>query len=362
MATHLDILRQEAAALPHTPGVYFWKNEDGRVLYIGKAVNLRARVTSYFSHAQRDRRTRKLLLEARHIEYELTSTELEALFRESALIKQVLPEFNRALRRPKARYYLKFDLSRPHPFMEIARGKLDDGALYFGPFPSGAITRETMAFLHDVLPLRKCTAAKPRCKPCVYFQMGKCAAPLIDLDHQLRHEEAIRRLHDFLDGRVDRVAGWLEKKRDRLSESLLFEHAADIQVRLDALHDHRRQHAILEAAIQCRCVLIRDPGKEAAAERLLLVAHGHVLSIRTLAGVRAADLAGWVRAHESVIDAAEKEQGELDAASVLQRWLHCNRSLATWVAIPNKAAEDDLVDRCHYILATTVGRELAGIA
>lgn len=350
MATHLEVLKQEALALPQSPGVYFWRNGEGRVLYIGKAINLRARVTSYFSHAQRDRRTRKLLMEARHIEYELTSTELEALFRESALIKQVLPEFNRALRRPKSRYYLKFDLSRAHPYMEMARGKAEDGSLYFGPFPSGAITRETMAFLHDVLPLRKCTAAKPRCRPCVYFQMGKCAAPLIDLDHQRRHEEAIRGLQDMLDGRVDRVAGWLERKRDRLSDSLLFEHAAEVQLRLDALNDHRRQHAILEAAIQCRCVLVKDPGKNPGSERLLLVAHGHVLSIRTVGDANATDLSRWLKAHEAVINAAEHEQGELDAASVLERWLHCNREHVRWVAVPHNAEETDLLERCRYVL------------
>ncbi|MGI8968426.1 MAG: GIY-YIG nuclease family protein [Chloroflexota bacterium] len=350
MAAHLDLLRLEARSLPQTPGVYFWKDAGGRLLYIGKAVNLRSRVGSYFSNASRDRRTRELLGRARHISFEVTGTELEALFRESALIKKEQPPYNRALRQAKRLYYLKFDTTRDHPFMEMSRGEDDTGALTFGPFPSAAVTRETMAFLHDVLPLRKCTAARPRCRPCLYYQMNKCAAPLIDVEHQARHEEAIGRLYDLLDGRADRVAGWLEAKRDRLSDSLLYEQAAEMQVRLDALNDHRRQHAIMEAAVRCRCVLVGDAGQEQAEGKVLLVAQGHVLSVRSIIGLTAESLATWLAAHEPVIAAAKYEQNELDAAAVLERWLHGGRRRLSWVAIRNTADSPDLRDRCGYIL------------
>src|SRR5919202_1283043 len=107
MLDHLPDLRAHARDLPEVPGVYFWHDSRGKILYIGKAVNLRARVTSYFSNARRDRRTRDLIERARSIRHEVTSSELEALFRESALIKQELPPFNRALRNPRKLFYLK---------------------------------------------------------------------------------------------------------------------------------------------------------------------------------------------------------------------------------------------------------------
>lgn len=348
MAAHLDLLRSEARSLPPSPGVYFWQDGRGRILYIGKAVNLRARVGSYFSTARRNRRTRELLERSRHITFEVTESELEALFRESALIKQEQPPYNRALRSPRRLYYLTLDRRHMDPYLEIVAGSKEDGSRYFGPFPSRALARETMAFLHDILPLRKCTAAKPRCRPCVYFQMGKCSAPLIDGEHREKHEEAIRRLDDLLQGRSDRVAEWLERKRNRLSASLLFEQAAEIQVRLDLLNDHRRQHAILEAAVQSRCVIVRDRDRN-GEPRALLVAHGHVLSVRPLLGVPAEHLARWIKLHEKVVEAARYEQNELDAASVLERWLHCRHESA-WVAIPPDASNGDLLDRARYIV------------
>jgi excinuclease ABC subunit C len=351
MVSHLESLRAEANALPQAPGVYFWKDERERTLYIGKAVNLRARVTSYFATARHSGRTKELLSLSRSITCEVTSTELEALFRESALIKREQPPYNRALRRSRRLYYLKLDLEQIDPFLEIARGAQEDGSLYLGPFPTGTVARETMAFVHDVLPLRKCTAKKPRCRPCMYYQMRKCAAPMLDEVHRQKHVDAIDRLFDLLDGRSDKVMSWLEGKRNRLSDGLMFEQAAEIQLRLDVLRDSVRHYAILRAAMQCRCVLILDsPGGE-GTDRLLLVAHGRVLSVRNLDGDSPDRIAGWVRVHEPVIAAAEQEQSELDAASVLQKWLRCNRDRVKWVAIPFQPSETDLLDRVGYVLS-----------
>src|SRR5579859_5864068 len=342
MQPHLSALRMEARMLPESPGVYFWRDGDDEVLYIGKAVNLRARVSSYFSTASHDRRTRDLLSRARSIQYEVTSTELEALFRESALIKREQPPFNRLLRASRQPFFLKFDGARQDPFMEVSRTQDDSASLYFGPFRSGRGVRETMAFLHAVLPLRKCTAVAPRCRPCIYYQMHTCAAPALDDEHRQRHQDAIGQLFEMLDGRTDRVTEWLERKRDRLSENLLFERAAEVQERLDGLKAIERQHAILEAAMQCRCVVIRQSDDARGNNRMLLVAHGHVLSVRNGIESDPSEVVRWVRAHNAVIGAVEHQQSELDAASVLERWIVCNRKNARWVAIPPDASADDL--------------------
>lgn len=335
MATHLDILRLQARELPESPGVYFWKDSRGKTLYIGKAINLRSRVTSYFSNARREARTRDLLGRSRSIEHQITSTELQALFLESALIKKEQPPFNRLLRVSRRGYYLKFDGTLEHPYMEAARDP-DPDSLCFGPFRSGAVLRETMRYLHDVLPLRKCTAAKPRCRPCIYFQMATCAAPLIDEQHAQLHREAIERLFELLDGRSDRVTAWLEAKRDRLSEALLFERAAEIQDRLNALRDLLERQTILEAALQCRCVLVHHQPDETEAGRLLLVAHGNVLSVRD-AAAETQEVVQWIIAHDSVIKLVKNQQSELDAASVFERWLKVHRKRVRWAAI----SEDD---------------------
>jgi excinuclease ABC subunit C len=351
MATHLDALRLQARSLPQAPGVYFWKDARGHILYIGKAVNLRARVTSYFSHARVDSRTRQLLSRARAISHELTSTELEALLRESALIKREQPPFNRALRSSRRLYYLKFDESESDPTMEIVRAVADDGSLYFGPFRTGVTVRETAAFLHDILPLRKCSRVKPRCAPCMYHQMEKCAAPFLDAEHRRRHQEAIARLHDLLDGRNDRIISWLESKRDRLSEALLFERAADVQHRLDSLQELVRRQTILEAAMHCRTLLIFDPGAANGESRILLVARGNVVSARASTPQDLDALTVWVTAHEPILHAIHSQQSELDSASVLERWVSSNRDRVRWVALPPANRRADLRGRIEYLLS-----------
>ncbi len=349
-ANRLASLRDIARSLPETPGVYLWQNEDGVALYVGKAVNVRSRVMSYFSAMRRDRRVRDMVSRAHGIRHEVAATELEALFRESALIKELKPYFNRALLVSRPAHYLKLDRSKPDPVLQSAREASDDGCDYFGPFRSGQTLRETIAYLHDVLPLRKCAAQKPRCKPCVYHQMNTCAAPALGGIYRERHEEALEKLFDLLDGREDRVAIWLQEKRDRLSDSLLFERAAEIQQRIDAFQQARRRDAILEAAMQCRCVLVNHQPFEDEASRLLLVAHGHVVSTREILAPDAKEVAGWLRAHGPVIRSLTVQQSPVDAALVFRRWVNSNRRQVKWVAMPSLDRSEDVLERVRYVL------------
>jgi excinuclease UvrABC nuclease subunit len=349
----------QARQLPETSGVYFWCDELDNVLYIGKARDLRARVTSYFSTAAHDRRIRKLIESSRSIRFEVTLTELEALYRESALIKSEQPPFNRALRTSRQPYFLKFDGARTDPYMEVSRSADDPSSLYFGPFRTGRATRETMAYLHDVLPLRKCKAAKPKCRPCVYYQMHTCAAPALDAVHRSRHQEAIGQLFELLDGRSDKVLRWLVAKRDKLCEALLFERAAEIQERVDALEALQLNHTVLEAAIQCRSVVVRQT-VDGDRIRLLLIAHGHVLSVRDGSEYDVESVVRWIQAHGAVLTAMRHSQSEVDAASVLERWIACNRRSVAWVAIPQSCSDDDLRDRVTFVLGLT-SEEHAGV-
>lgn len=222
--------------------------------------------------------------------------------------------------------------------------------MYFGPFHTATVVRETVAFLQSVLPLRKCTAQNPRCRPCIYHQMRTCAAPLLDDDHRRQHQEAIARLHDLLDGRHDRVITWLEAKRDRLSESLMFERAAEIQSRLDALRDMLTRQVVLEAAVRCRHVLILDRGRPHEEPRLLLVARGRVLSTRDLGSMGPKEVETWVRAHASLARAIQEEQSELDAASVLEGWIRYRREAVRWISVPPELSATELRDRVSFVL------------
>jgi excinuclease ABC subunit C len=248
-------------------------------------------------------------------------------------------------------YYLKLDAANPDPYPEMVREVEDDGSLYFGPFQSAAILRETLSFVHEVLPLRKCTAMKPRCRPCLYNQMRTCAAPLLDAVHREKHQEAIQHLYELLDGRSDRVTAWLEAKRDRLAEALMFERASEVQRRLEWLRQLVEGQQLLDAAVRCRCVLVRTMKADGSESKLLLVAHGSVLSVRDADGAEPEGVVGWIRAHEPLLKMMRSRESELDAASVLQRWVAQNRKTVRWVAIPHNAPEHDLWDRVRYVLA-----------
>jgi excinuclease UvrABC nuclease subunit len=350
MHEHVHELRAQARALPELPGVYFWIDGLDRILYIGKAVNLRARVTSYFSNARRDGRTRDLIGCARSLRFEVTTTELDALFRESALIKRHQPPYNRLLRTSRRLYYLKLDRDTPDPYLQIVREIEPDGADYFGPFHTATVIRETVAFLHGVLPLRKCAAQRPRCRPCMYHQMGTCAAPLLDEEHRQQHKEAIAHLNDLLDGRHDRVVQWLENKRDRLSDSLMFERAAEIQSRLDTLREMLDRQVVLEAAVRCRHVLILDRGRRGDAPRILLVARGRVLSTRDVQDMDVDGVQAWVRAHAALARTIREEQSELDAASVLEGWIRYRRDAVRWTSVPPELSSPELRERVAYVL------------
>lgn len=350
MHEHLDELRAQARDLPELPGVYFWVDGLDRILYIGKAVNLRARVTSYFSNARRDGRTRDLVGCARSIRFEITATELDALFRESALIKRHQPPYNRMLRTSRRLYYLKLESDTPDPYLQIVREIEPDGALYFGPFHTSTVVRETVAFLHNVLPLRKCAAQHPRCRPCIYHQMGTCAAPLLDEVHRKQHQEAIAHLNDLLDGRQDRVVHWLEEKRNRLSDGLMFERAAEVQSRLDTLREMLDRQVVLEAAVRCRHVLILDRGRPGDQPRVLLVARGKVLSTRDVKDMSVTEVERWIRAHAPLARTIQPEQSDLDAASVLEGWIRYRRDAVRWTSVPPELSAHELSQRVAYVL------------
>jgi excinuclease ABC subunit C len=296
-----------------------------------------------------------MLNRAREIRFEVTETELQALFRESVLIKQEQPKYNRALKSAAQAWYLKFDKAIEHPYMEVSREMEEGNSLFFGPFRSGALMRETMIYLHEALPLRKCKAVNPRCRPCIYFQMHTCAAPFLDEEHRRQHEDAIAHLFELLEGRTDLVIAWLEAKRDRLSGLLLFEQAAVVQTRLDALTHLLQRQTILEAAIQCRCLLIHQNGSDTRAARLLLVANGNVVSVRDIEGATEENVVAWVRAHFELLRAAPESQEEIDAADVLRRWLNLRREQVRWVAIRHEGADTDLRERVAYVLGRPAG-------
>ena len=175
------LFARKAAELPTSTGVYLFKDAEGRVLYVGKAVDLRARVRQYLGGTDGRFMVPFLVSEAADIDVVLTRTEKEALLLENTLIKQHRPRFNVRLRDDSAFLRLRLDPRQEWPRFTLVRSVADDGARYFGPYPSASRARHTLAWLQRIVPLRTCTDAvlRSRRRPCLLHQMGRCLAPCV---------------------------------------------------------------------------------------------------------------------------------------------------------------------------------------
>src|SRR5690606_36008805 len=169
-------LEASAAELPTTAGVYLFKDRRGRVIYVGKAVNLRARVRQYLSGTDERMMVPFLVRAAADVDVVVTRTEKEALLLENQLIKKHQPRYNVKLRDDSNFLHVRIDLRAEWPRFELVRRIEDDGARYFGPYASASRARQTLEFVERAFPLRTCTdqVLKARQRPCLLYQMGRC--------------------------------------------------------------------------------------------------------------------------------------------------------------------------------------------
>jgi len=222
-------LSARVAELPTTPGVYLFKDARGKVIYVGKAVNLRARVRQYTSLSD-SRQMVPFLVDAAHdVEVVVTDTEKEALILENTLIKKHRPRYNVKLRDDSNFLHLRIHPKHRWPRYTLTRSIRSDGAKYFGPYASASRARQTMAFLHRAFPLRTCTDAvlRSRSRPCLLHQMGRCVAPCVD-GHTTReaYQELIDGSMELLAGKRQQAMGRLKARMAAQAEAEDFEAAA----------------------------------------------------------------------------------------------------------------------------------------
>ncbi len=224
--------------LPHSPGVYVYKSETGEVLYVGKARDLKKRVSNYFrSVRQQDIKTRSLMVKAHDLEYVITGTEKEALLLESSLIKKHRPRYNIILRDDKNYPALRINMRDPYPRLEIVRRFKKDGALYFGPYPSALAVRETLHLLNHMFPLRQCKSRQlqPRRRPCLNYSLGRCLGACAGKVTQQEYLKAAEEVVLFLRGKTDVLQQQLKEQMLNSAADEQYERAALYRDRLQAI-------------------------------------------------------------------------------------------------------------------------------
>ncbi len=226
------------SSLPAHPGVYLFKDGSGRVLYVGKAKNLKKRVLSYFKppHAL-PYKTGIMMQRAAALDFIITSTENEAFILESNLVRKHLPRYNVVLRDDKRYPSLRLDLREPYPRLSVARKRKRDQALYFGPFSSARAMRSTMRVIDRVFSLRKCRGKAPtqRKRPCLNHQMGLCLGPCTNTVPVSEYRREVEQVKLFLEGRNRELTRRLREDMRRAAEALDFERAARIRDQIRAV-------------------------------------------------------------------------------------------------------------------------------
>jgi len=250
------MLQSKLDSLPAMPGVYLFKDSQGKTIYIGKAISLRSRVRSYFQERRpSDAKTERLVAEASDLDYIVTDNEVEALILESTLVKKNQPRYNIQLKDDKSFPYLKLTVNEPFPRIFISRRLRKDGALYFGPYLPASYARQTIKLIRKYFKLRSCNleidGTLPR--PCLDYQMKLCHGPCVEqLCSKGKYARAAEDVKMFLSGKTDQLTRELEGRMSEASENLNYEAAAVYRDWIAMVRDSaERQKMAMEGQEDC---------------------------------------------------------------------------------------------------------------
>lgn len=234
----MDIIKDKIKRLPNEAGVYIMKDADENVIYVGKAKNLKKRVSQYFLRKQEHIKVRNMVSKVADFDFFVVNDEVEALALENTLIKKHKPYYNILLKDSKTYAYIKINLKEDHPHFEISR-KLNKNDKYFGPFMAGVTAKDIISIIDYAFPLRKCklplSVNKKAIKPCLFYEMHLCSAPCAKLISKQDYMEIVNEAIRFLKGDTKRVEEILKSKMELAAKNENFETALILRDRLKML-------------------------------------------------------------------------------------------------------------------------------
>ncbi len=237
-----EILHQTALKAPGSSGVYLWRNKDEAVIYVGKAKNLKNRLTSYFS-GNKDVKTRLLISHAKSIEYITTNNEYEAFLLENNLIKKYSPRYNICLKDGKSYPVIRITKEK-YPRLFKTRYIVQDGSQYYGPFPDVNALDTFIETLYEIYPLRHCRTFKTKDSPCMYYHIGRCKSPCTGKIADSTYTEYIEEIGTLLEGKGESTVKKIKAAMKQAASDLNFEKAARLRDGLKALSVLQNQNIV----------------------------------------------------------------------------------------------------------------------
>ncbi|MEF3116388.1 excinuclease ABC subunit UvrC [Streptomyces chrestomyceticus] len=352
--------RPKPGQIPDSPGVYRFRDEYRRVIYVGKAKSLRQRLSSYFQDlANLHPRTRTMVTTAASVEWTVVSTEVEALQLEYTWIKEYDPRFNVKYRDDKSYPYLAVTLNEEYPRVRVMRGAKKKGVRYFGPYGQAWAIRETVDLMLRVFPVRTCSAGVFKRsaqigRPCLLGYIGKCSAPCVGRVSPEEHRELAEEFCDFMAGRTGAYIRRLEKSMQEAAEEMEYERAARLRDDIDALKRAMEKSAVVLAdATDADLIALAEDELEAAVQ---------IFHVR---GGRVRGQRGWVTDKVENVDSAAlvehalqqlygEESGDAvpkevlvpalpDPVEPVQQWLTERRGSNVSLRIPQRGDKKDLM-------------------
>ncbi len=342
--------------LPTKPGCYIMKNSGGQIIYVGKAINLRNRVRSYFhASAEQDAKTRQLVRNIVDIEWIVVGSELEALILEMNLIKKHRPRYNIRLKDDKRYPYIKIHWADPYPKVTVTRQMVQDGARYYGPYTSAWAVHQTLDVLRRIFPYLTCdrviTGKDPRA--CLYYDIKLCSAPCIGAVDQQGYRQMLADLGAFLEGKSDEIAQRLRREMDLAAEELRFEQAAVRRDQLQAIDRIvERQKVLSNDQVDSDVIAMARNNGEACVQIFFirggkLIGREYFILEGTEDEADSEVVAEFIKqfyAQAASVPAQLLLPNEIEEARIIQEWLRSRRSgEKVEVSVPREGQPQELV-------------------
>jgi len=277
---------EKLMGLPTKPGVYHFKNNGGKVIYVGKAINLRNRVKSYFQSKPHDAKTNAMIKHIADIEVIVTDSEAEALILEDTLIKKLKPRYNILLRDDKSYPYVRIT-NEPFPRIFPTRKLIRDGSKYLGPFTEVRNLRALMRILRSLFKIRSCdlnitdeTISKKKHKICLDYHIQKCDGPCEGLISREKYNENIKNAVQIINGKTDELEKYFENQMQVLAEEMRFEEAAIIRNKLLLLRDYTNQQKVVSSELIDRDIIGLSRQDDLACSLVFKVRDGKLIGKR----------------------------------------------------------------------------------
>lgn len=340
--------------LPTDPGVYLMKNDQGEIIYVGKAINLRNRVRSYFRELKPDQaKTKALVKHIVDLEYILADNELEALVLECNLIKKYRPKYNINLKDDKTYPYLKIT-NEPYPQVIVTRKVAKDGARYFGPYPSVNELRNSLELIRKIFPFRSCKQRTfTNDRPCLNAHINMCYAPCVGRISKVDYNAMIDQIALFFEGKQEGLVKRLRKEMEEAAENLEFEKAARLRDQLQAIEQIITQQKAVLGGDDDRDVIAMARGLNQSCVQIFFIRGGKIVGrenyfLRGTDGTgRGEIIASFMKQFYLNCQFIPRNiliETELEEQEVLEQWLSDKRESRVYIKVPKRGQAKELID------------------